>query len=193
MGGRSRDGLPFRPRRRQWLLVEIVRCSARDGALVPSSLRIVKGPSLLRRLRARGELVPIGVAKVCDESTIGTLARRGFDGLSAMCRSGIVPGLDMLSASRSDADCPAVGKGRRMHTVEEILEVIEGQAEIRIEDEVMSVLPNQSVIVPAGSRHGFTNSGAGTLKVRATLASPVFEASYDDSGELKRRYSPNAS
>lgn len=87
---------------------------------------------------------------------------------------------------------PGLGAPMHSHTVEEILEVIEGQAEIRIEEEVMLVLPNQSVIVPAGSRHGFTNSGAGTLKVRATLASPVFEASYDDSGELKRRYSPEA-
>src|SRR6478752_2256411 len=85
---------------------------------------------------------------------------------------------------------PGLGAPMHSHTVEEILEVIEGQAEIRIEDEVMSVLPNQSVIVPAGSRHGFTNIGSGILKVRATLASPVFEASYDDSGELKRRYSP---
>jgi len=85
---------------------------------------------------------------------------------------------------------PGLGAPMHLHTVEEILEVIEGQAEIRIEDEVMSVLPNQSVIVPAGSRHGFTNTGSGILKVRATLASPVFEASYDDSGELKRRYSP---
>lgn len=85
---------------------------------------------------------------------------------------------------------PGLGAPMHSHTVEEILEVIEGQAEIRIEDEVMSVLPNQSVIVPAGSRHGFTNTGSGILKVRATLASPVFEASYDDSGELKRRYSP---
>lgn len=87
---------------------------------------------------------------------------------------------------------PGVGAPMHSHTVEEILEVIEGQAEIRIGDEVMSVLPNQSVIVPAGSHHGFTNSGTGTLKVRATLASPVFEASYDDSGELKRRYTPAA-
>ncbi len=87
---------------------------------------------------------------------------------------------------------PGLGAPMHAHTVEEILEVIEGQAEIRIEDEVMSVLPNQSVIVPAGSRHGFKNSGAGTLKVRATLASPIFEASYDDSGEVKRRYSPDA-
>lgn len=85
---------------------------------------------------------------------------------------------------------PGLGAPMHLHTVEEILEVIEGQAEIRIEDEVMSVLPHQSVIVPAGSRHGFTNTGSGILKVRATLASPVFEASYDDSGELKRRYSP---
>ncbi|UZF93259.1 cupin domain-containing protein [Bosea sp. NBC_00550] len=85
---------------------------------------------------------------------------------------------------------PGLGAPMHSHTVEEILEVIEGQAEIRIEDEVMSVLRNQSVIVPAGSRHGFTNTGSGILKVRATLASPVFEASYDDSGELKRRYSP---
>lgn len=84
---------------------------------------------------------------------------------------------------------PGLGAPTHSHTVEEILEVIDGQAEFRIEDEVMTLLPNQSVIVPAGSRHGFTNSGTGTLKVRATLASPVFEASYDDGAEVTRRYS----
>jgi mannose-6-phosphate isomerase-like protein (cupin superfamily) len=87
---------------------------------------------------------------------------------------------------------PGLGAPMHSHTVEEILEVIDGQAEISIEDEVMTIMPNQSVIVPAGNRHGFTNTGTGTLKVRATLASPVFEATYDDSGELKRRYSPEA-
>lgn len=88
---------------------------------------------------------------------------------------------------------PGLGAPMHSHTVEEILEVIDGQAEIRIEDEVMTIMPNQSVIVPAGSRHGFTNSGPGTLKVRATLASPVFEASYDNGADITRRYSTDGS
>jgi len=88
---------------------------------------------------------------------------------------------------------PGLGAPMHSHEVEEILEVIEGQAEVRIEHEIRTVMPNQSVIVPAGCRHGFTNTGAGVLKVRATLAGPVFEASYDDGAEVKRRYGADGS
>ena len=46
------------------------------------------------------------------------------------------------------------------------------------------------MIVPAGRKHGFRNIGASTLHVQATLAAPIFEASFDDKAEVSRRWVP---
>lgn len=86
---------------------------------------------------------------------------------------------------------PGLGAPIHIHAVEEVLEVIEGQAEIVLGDESRVVTNNQSVVIPAGMRHGFKNVGDGILRVRATLAAAIFEASYDDRRELSRRYSPS--
>lgn len=85
---------------------------------------------------------------------------------------------------------PGLGAPMHIHAVEEVLEVMEGQAEIFLGTESHLASPNQSVLVPAGWRHGFRNVGTGILKVRATLAAAIFEAGYDDGRESSRRYSP---
>lgn len=85
---------------------------------------------------------------------------------------------------------PGLGAPIHIHAVEEILEIMEGEAEITLGHESCIVSANQSVVVPAGMRHGFTNIGTGILKVRATMAASIFEASYDARSELSRRYSP---
>jgi mannose-6-phosphate isomerase-like protein (cupin superfamily) len=85
---------------------------------------------------------------------------------------------------------PGLGAPIHIHAVEEVLEVIEGEAEIYLGEATHVVKPNQSVVLPAGVRHGFKNIGTGILKVRATLAAPIFEAAYDDRTESSRRYSP---
>ena len=77
-----------------------------------------------------------------------------------------------------------------VHAVEEVLEVIGGEAEIWIGEEKSIVRPNQSVLVPAGFRHGFRNVLTTTLHVRATLAASIFEASYDNRNEVSRRWLP---
>jgi hypothetical protein len=46
------------------------------------------------------------------------------------------------------------------------------------------------VLVPAGRKHGFRNIGTATLHVQATLAAPIFEASFDDQSEISRRWVP---
>lgn len=83
---------------------------------------------------------------------------------------------------------PGLGAPMHLHAVEEVLEVMEGQAEITIGDDRTLVSVNQSILIPAGVRHGFVNIGAQTLRVRATLAAPIFEASYENRGEISRRY-----
>jgi len=85
---------------------------------------------------------------------------------------------------------PGRGAPTHLHAVEEILTVLDGQAEMWIEDERATVSAGQSIVIPAGRRHGFRNSGTGTLHVQATLAAPIFEASFDDKNELSRRWVP---
>jgi mannose-6-phosphate isomerase-like protein (cupin superfamily) len=85
---------------------------------------------------------------------------------------------------------PGLGAPMHLHAVEEVLEVIAGTAEITLRDKTMTMTANQSVVIPAGARHGFRNVGTGILHMRATLAAAIFEASYDDRNELSRRYVP---
>ncbi|MFA1626105.1 cupin domain-containing protein [Rhizobium mongolense] len=84
----------------------------------------------------------------------------------------------------------APGSGTRTHThpVEEVLTVLEGQAELWLDDERETVSTGQSVIVPAGSWHGFRNTGSTTLHMQAILATPTFEASFEGQPEVTRHW-----
>jgi quercetin dioxygenase-like cupin family protein len=86
---------------------------------------------------------------------------------------------------------PGRGAPTHLHAVEEILTVLAGQAEMWVEEERMQLTAGQSLVVPAGRKHGFRNIGAETLHVQATLAAPIFEASFDDTSELSRRWVPS--
>jgi len=98
----------------------------------------------------------------------------------------------VVSSCVSSTNSAIPGSGPiHSHAVEEVLEVIEGIAEIWLGKESAIVKPNQSVLVPAGARHGFRNLENTTLHVRATLAAPIFEASYNDRAETSRRWAPN--
>ena len=85
---------------------------------------------------------------------------------------------------------PDKGAPTHVHTVEEVLNVLEGQAEIWVEEERAAVSAGQSVVIPAGLRHGFRNIGITTLHVQAILAAPIFEATFDGQSELTRRWVP---
>jgi quercetin dioxygenase-like cupin family protein len=85
---------------------------------------------------------------------------------------------------------PGCGAPTHLHAVEEVLSVLEGEAEIWVEGERAVVSAGQSVLVPAGRRHGFRNVGSSTLHVQATLAAPIFEATFDGKDEITRRWLP---
>lgn len=85
---------------------------------------------------------------------------------------------------------PGLGAPAHLHAVEEVLTVLEGEAEVWVGEERRRMTAGQSVIVPAGRKHGFNNSGVSILRVQAILASPVFEAAYDDARETPRRWLP---
>ena len=112
-------------------------------------------------------------------------------------RDGVNTQMRVSALTRSHQICifeqfcdPGHGAPMHIHAVEEVLEVLEGEVEIFVGDESRVVTSDTSVIIPAGARHGFRNVGTGILKVRATMAAPIFEASYDARSELSRRYTP---
>ena len=109
------------------------------------------------------------------------------------------PGVEtrMLVAARNGAAqlcifeqwvAPGTGAPTHSHSVEEVLTVREGEAEMWIGELRVTVTAGQSLIVPAGQKHGFRNSGAGTLHLHAVLASPVFEATPEGATEPVRRW-----
>ena len=81
---------------------------------------------------------------------------------------------------------PAMGAPTHSHPVEEVLTVVTGEAEIWIDDELAVLVSGQSLVVPAGRKHGFRAVGSETLHMHAVLASSIFEAAYDDREPVQR-------
>jgi quercetin dioxygenase-like cupin family protein len=112
---------------------------------------------------------------------------------SEQWRPGVETRMLVSAANGADTLCifeqwvaPGAGAPTHSHAVEEVLTVCEGEAEMWLEDERVSVSAGQSLIIPAGRRHGFRNAGATTLHVHAVLASAVFEATSE--GAVTRRW-----
>jgi quercetin dioxygenase-like cupin family protein len=74
------------------------------------------------------------------------------------------------------------------HAVEEVVTVLEGEAEVWLNDSRTNLKPGQSLIVRAGQPHGFQNNGSSTLHIQFTLAAPIFEGAYEDQRETPRRW-----
>ena len=83
---------------------------------------------------------------------------------------------------------PGAGAPSHSHPVEEVLTVREGEAEMWLDQQRVIVTAGQSLIVPAGRKHGFRNSGSVMLHLHAVLASPIFEATPDGTTEPVRRW-----
>jgi mannose-6-phosphate isomerase-like protein (cupin superfamily) len=83
---------------------------------------------------------------------------------------------------------PASGAPTHSHPVEEVLTVREGEAEMWIDEQRVILTAGQSLIVPAGRKHGFRNSGIVTLHIHAVLAAAVFEATMEGATEPVRRW-----
>jgi quercetin dioxygenase-like cupin family protein len=83
---------------------------------------------------------------------------------------------------------PGHGAPTHTHPVEEVLTVREGEAEMWVDEQRAIVAAGQSLIVPAGRKHGFRNSGTTTLHIHAVLASPTFEQLLEGAAEPVRRW-----
>ena len=108
------------------------------------------------------------------------------DGVLTRMRVSAVNGAQRLCLFEQFCE-PGKGAPTHMHTVEEVLTVLSGEAETWVDDERATLTAGQSVVVPAGQRHGFQNVGKATLHVHATLAAPIFEASFDGQAGIRRR------
>lgn len=86
---------------------------------------------------------------------------------------------------------PGHGAPTHHHAVEEVLTILEGEAEVWLDDQRTALTTGQSLVMPAGRPHGFTNTGQGLLHTMATLAAPIFEAAYEDKREVPRRWIPS--
>lgn len=83
---------------------------------------------------------------------------------------------------------PTTGAPTHHHAVEEVLTVIAGEAEMWVGEDHVVLSSGQSLIVPAGSRHGFRNVGQTTLHLQAVLASPILETTFDGSVAPMQRW-----
>src|SRR5438128_351147 len=73
---------------------------------------------------------------------------------------------------------PAAGAPMHWHPVEEVLTVISGKAEMRLDDEAAVLMSGQSLIIPAHRRHGFRNIGADILHIQAVGAAAILEVTF---------------
>ncbi|WP_406853803.1 cupin domain-containing protein [Alsobacter sp. KACC 23698] len=99
----------------------------------------------------------------------------------ALWRPGVLTRMRISTATGAEQLCvfeqwcdPGCGAPPHLHTVEEVLTVLAGRAEVWINEERAALTAGQSVIVPAGHRHGFHNTGETVLHMEAILAAPMF-------------------
>ena len=112
-------------------------------------------------------------------------------------RSGVMTRMKASAANNATQLClfeqwcePGHGAPTHLHAVEEVLHVLEGEADVWVGETHETLKPGQLMMVPAGVKHGFSNCGTGILHIQSTLAAPVFEAAYDDKRETPRRWLP---
>jgi quercetin dioxygenase-like cupin family protein len=75
------------------------------------------------------------------------------------------------------------GRGAPAHIhpgVEEAIVVLEGEAELWVGERVTALRAGDSIVVPPGARHGFSNTGVGTLRTLALFASPSPPVVYEE-------------
>ena len=75
------------------------------------------------------------------------------------------------------------GTGAPPHThfeVEELIAVLEGEAELTVDGAITRVVAGESILLPASSRHSFTNVGAGILQTLAVFPSPDPPVEYEE-------------
>lgn len=75
---------------------------------------------------------------------------------------------------------PGTGAPPHRHPgVEEVITVLSGRALFFVGDDEADAIAGESVVVPPGSRHGFTNVGDDVLRILAVFAAPIPTVEYE--------------
>jgi mannose-6-phosphate isomerase-like protein (cupin superfamily) len=88
-------------------------------------------------------------------------------------------GADRLCLIEQLCDPGAGAPPHRHEDVEEVLAVLEGRARVRVEDEAAELRAGESVVIPPGAWHGFTNVGDGVLRTFAAFSSATPPVEYE--------------
>jgi len=93
--------------------------------------------------------------------------------------------LELLNQDNSNCELMSIatilldpGKSSTLHyhkKMEEIYYIVEGKAEIRIEDEVQNMHSGYAILIPIGALHQIKNTGANTLKFISIDSPPFIE------------------
>jgi len=90
--------------------------------------------------------------------------------------TGSVSGLALLNQ-----ECrPGVGAPSHTHEFEEVLTIVEGTAEVWVDNARQVVGAGKTVFVRAGAIHGCVNVGDGLLKLEAAIAATELRATFVD-------------
>jgi mannose-6-phosphate isomerase-like protein (cupin superfamily) len=73
---------------------------------------------------------------------------------------------------------PGEGPAQHKHTYEEVFVTLEGEATFVVDGEEIVAGPNEVVIVPPDTPHGFTNTGQGRLRQVNIHVSPEFHTDW---------------
>ena len=83
-------------------------------------------------------------------------------------------GICVIFATNDPGDGPAQHK----HPYEEVFITLEGEATFLVDGQEIKAGPNEVVIVPPDTPHGFTNTGQGPLRQLNIHVSPVFDTEW---------------
>ena len=97
-----------------------------------------------------------------------------------------LPGHEVAGADRGGAGVsiifnesrPGRGPAQHKHPYEEVFITIEGQATFLVDGKEIVAGPDDVVIVPPDTPHGFTNSGDGPLRQVNIHVSPTFNTDW---------------
>jgi mannose-6-phosphate isomerase-like protein (cupin superfamily) len=73
---------------------------------------------------------------------------------------------------------PGEGPAQHKHTYEEVFVTLEGEATFSVDGREIVAGPNDVVIVPPNTPHGFTNTGHGRLRQVNIHVSPEFRTEW---------------
>jgi len=77
------------------------------------------------------------------------------------------------------------GAPAHRHDSEEVVIVREGSAEFWVEGERVPLQAGDAIVLPAGVRHGFANTGRGVLWVEAVFSSASPSVVYEEEAEVE--------